>query len=437
MAKRHTRIQPYKVLYPSNPLHMSNILLETLITDLDPALKAYVASPAIKAQSQHYLEQLLVNEEFLSTDAFTTTTTAQKHKTITEEIAELDDQQRTANVKLASITNTNRDLIIDVSQDLKAINETIISDMKSEAKGILKLFKPDDKKFDFQANDQLASVIGINSSVLSNIDSILDLLELPTLCKICILQGNYQEALEISVLSTTLIIKYPKILIFHKIHQQIQIELNLMVKNLIKLLNTNLKQNNLIKIFNILTKLDLLNFDKSDSVNTKNSPERTRFLKVIYFNSRYKYILTELNNLKPLIKFNKFSYLKRYIEVYRSDVYHSLSMFFTILNHSLNLDSNPQEDNLLTNQFIKNLAYNLVNELKKYLPEVLSQKDDDDDFKNQLEGLILQIIYLCKSLSRFGQNFENIVVWELCYNEELILEVEWKSNLAKVDKFRD
>lgn len=416
---------------------MSNILLETLITDLDPALKAYVASPAIKAQSQHYLEQLLVNEEFLSTDAFTTTTTAQKHKTITEEIAELDDQQRTANVKLASITNTNRDLIIDVSQDLKAINETIISDMKSEAKGILKLFKPDDKKFDFQANDQLASVIGINSSVLSNIDSILDLLELPTLCKICILQGNYQEALEISVLSTTLIIKYPKILIFHKIHQQIQIELNLMVKNLIKLLNTNLKQNNLIKIFNILTKLDLLNFDKSDSVNTKNSPERTRFLKVIYFNSRYKYILTELNNLKPLIKFNKFSYLKRYIEVYRSDVYHSLSMFFTILNHSLNLDSNPQEDNLLTNQFIKNLAYNLVNELKKYLPEVLSQKDDDDDVKNQLEGLILQIIYLCKSLSRFGQNFENIVVWELCYNEELILEVEWKSNLAKVDKFRD
>lgn len=434
---------------------MSNILLDSLIQDLDPQLKANVlTNPELKQKSQEFLEQLLVNEELLSTDAFTTSNNP-GHKTLTEEIAELDDQQRLADLKLANITNENRDLIIDISQDLKFINETITADMKSHVAAILKLFKSDDnKKFEANINEPVHNSIDINSSILSNIDSILDLLELPTLCKICILQGNYQEALEISVLAKTLIVKFPKIVIFHKIYQQIKLELNLMIKNLIKLLNTNLKQNNLIKIFNILAKLDLINFNHSDLINSKNSLERTRFLKIIYFNSRYKYIVNELSNLKPLIKFNKFTYLKRFIEIYRSDIYHSLSMFYTIINHSLNLTSNPHEDDLLINQFIKNLAYELVTALKTYLPQVIHSEDQrpresksdsdpdldvdyDDDIKNQLDGLILQIIYLCKSLSKFSQNFENIIVWELCYKHSLISESDWLNNVSKVDKFRD
>lgn len=435
---------------------MSNILLDSLIEDLDDNLKTYLTSnPQLRQKSESYLENLLVNENLLSTDQFTTINNdTSNSKTLTEEIAELDDQQRLADIKLARITNENRDLIIDISQNLKFINETITSDMKHEVNNI----KLDDKKFDIPMNDQLFNSIQINTSILSNIDSILDLLELPTLCKICILQGNYQEALEISVLAKTLTIKFPKILIFHKIYHQVKLELHLMIKNLIKLLNTNLKQNNLIKIFNILSKLDLINFDQSDMINSKNSVERTRFLKIIYFNSRYKYIINELLNLKPLLKFNKFTYLKRYIEIYRSDIYHSLSMYSTIINHSLNLNVNAKEDDLLINQFIKNLAYNLINELKAYLPQVIKHPlsknvnggadagaddadidlDYDDDIKNQLDGLILQMIYLCKSLSKFHQNFENIIVWELCYcNNPLISEDDWLKNVSKVDKFRD
>ncbi|EGV62585.1 hypothetical protein PSN45_000301 [Yamadazyma tenuis] len=424
---------------------MTSILLDTLVEDLEGPLREFLgANPELREVSESFLHDLLVNDDLLSTDTFTTSSESTRNKTLTEEIAELDDSSRVANRRLAQISNDNRDLIIRVSQDLKHINQSITSEMKTQVESMIKGLKADDKRLHVPANDQLTAAMETNSSILSNIDSILDLLELPTLCKICILQGNYQEALEISILSRNLTIRFPKLPIFSKIYEQIKVELKLMVKNLIKLLNTNLRQNNLIKIFNILSKLDLLNFRQSDIISSSNSAERTRFLKLLYFNSRYKYIINETSNLMPLIKFNRFSYLKRFIEVYRSEVYHSLSMFYTIINHSLNLESNEKEDNLLINQFVKNLAYHLINELKLHLHQLSiesKQSDDPDkksDFSTQIDGLILQIIYLCKSLAKYHQSFENIIVWELCYNskETLISEADWLANVSKVKKLK-
>lgn len=428
---------------------MSNILLDTLIDGLGDELREYLNNdPEIRKRSEAYIESLLVNEDLLSADAFTTTSSITKQadqKTLTEEIAELDEQERITGIKLAELTNNDRDLIIDVSENLKDINNIITTEMTQDVNAILKSLKTDEKLYEIKANDKYTVDLSVNSSILANIDSILDLLELPTLCKICILQGNYQEALEISVVSRNLIVRFPKIPAFAKIYDQIKLELNTMVKNLIKLLNTNLKQNNLIKIFNILSKLNLVNFNEKDIINSSNITERTRFLKMIYFNSRFKYIINELSTLNPLIKFNKFTYLKRFIEVYRSELYHCLSMFHTILNHSLNLETNEGEDKLLVNQFVKNLAVHLIKELKLYIPQIHQENDLNNEiidkeveFKNQMDGLILQIIYLCKSLSKFGENFENLLVWELCYStdEPLISETQWLENLTKVKKLK-
>ncbi|CAH6721763.1 hypothetical protein CLIB1444_07S01904 [[Candida] jaroonii] len=419
---------------------MSKILLDKLIEDLDPHLKSYIEKdPKIRQSSQDYLQNLFENENLISTEIFTTTNDldSKRTKTLTEEIAELDEYKRNADIKLSDITNENRDSIVEISENLKNINQTITTEMKDKVESMIK--EMDNFQYEINISDQLTSSIETNTSMLSNIDSILDLLELPTLCKICILQGNYQESLDISMLAKTLIAKFPKISIFQKINNQINKELNLMIKNLIKLLNTNLKQNNLIKIFNILNQLDLVNLNDNstsiDLISNNQSIEKTRFLKIIYLNSRFKFITNEISNLTPLIKFNKLSYLKRFIEVFRSEIYQSVSMFYSIINHSLNLIPNENEDLLLLNQFVKNLSYLLITELKTYFPEILSQDLDQIDIKNQLDGIILQIIYLCKSLSKYNLNFENIITWELIYKHEVIKEGDWLGNLSKVKNF--
>lgn len=407
---------------------MSDILLENVIQDVDPRIKAQLENDPEKKQfAIDYLRELFQNDNLLSTDVFTTTTndSPNRQKTLTEEIAELDDQQHKANIELANITNSNRDLIIGISEDLKLINENVTVNIKAQVDQIQSLLNHKDNEVSQNTtNESLAYLTDKDSAILANIDSILDLLELPSLCKICTLQGNYQEALEISLLAKSLKVKFPGVSIFTKINTQINMELQLIIKNLIKLLNTNLKQNNLLKIFNILNQLDLIH-SNDDLINPAQSEEKTRFLKLIYLNSRYKYIVNDINNLTPLIKFNKVTYLKRFIETYRTEIYHSISMFFTICQ-SLGLASNEAEDNLLICQFVKNLSYWLIDQIKLHLP---SSSEQD---KSQLDGLILQLIYLCKSLAKFHQNFESLITWELCYKQQIISESDWLSNLARV-----
>lgn len=440
---------------------MSGILLDTLVEDLDPTLAEFLkCNSELRQISEQYLVDLLINDDLLCTDTYTTTSKSTntdvsnsegQSRTLTEEIAELDLQQREIKMQLASITNNNRDLIIDISNDLSSIREDVNSGFDKEINSMIKILDMENSngdKFEIPENERLNNSMITYNSILSNIDSVLDLLELPTLCKVCILQGNYQESLEISILVQTLVIRFPNLTIFQKIHYQVEQELKLMVKGLIKLLNTNLKQNNILKIFQILNKLDLLNYNTSSAISssvniTSNKKlQKEKFLKIVYLNARFKFIINELSNLTPLLKFNKLTYLKRYIEIYREFIFNSLSIYHAIFNYSPasnEIDIKHEEDNLLISQFIKNLASLLAEELKKYLPELIAPGDNDDniDKQTQKDGLILQIIYLCQSLAKYNVDFESLITWELCYRNNAILsEEDWLKNMAKVKKFR-
>lgn len=440
---------------------MSGILLDTLLEDLDPTLAEFLKSNSeLRQISEQYLVDLLINDDLLCTDTYTTTSKSSntdvsnvegQPRTLTEEIAELDLQQREIKMQLASITNNNRDLIIDISKDLTSIREDVNSGFDKEINSMIKILDMENsngEKFEIPENERLNNTMITYNSILSNIDSVLDLLELPTLCKVCILQGNYQESLEISILVQTLVIRFPNLKIFQNIHYQVEQELKLMVKGLIKLLNTNLKQNNILKIFQILNKLDLLNYNTSSAISssvnvTSNKKlQKDKFLKIVYLNARFKFIINELSNLTPLLKFNKLTYLKRYIEIYREFIFNSLSIYHAIFNYSPasnDIDIKHEEDNLLISQFIKNLASLLAEELKKYLPELIapSEKDDNIDKQTQKDGLILQIIYLCQSLAKYNVDFESLITWELCYrNNSILSEEDWLKNMAKVKKFR-
>ncbi|KAI5952057.1 hypothetical protein CANMA_005136 [Candida margitis] len=390
---------------------MSSILLEALKDDVDESHRnALNTDLKLYQSSEKYLEDLLINDELLSTETFTTTAT--NSKTVTQEIAELDLQQHQINKELSSLTDSHKDLIIDINHDLNDINSSLINDYPKTVDSLKKSIHMDSKFHPSEYNKSS------QNSILSNIDTVLDILELPTLCRLCILQGNYQESLEISIFIKSLIIRFPKLQLFRTISDQVEIELQVMLKGLLKLLNTNLKQNHILKIFQILSKLETVN-DKS--------------LHVIYLNSRFKFIINELSSLQPILKFNKLTYLKRFVEVYREHIYSSIHVYYTIFQNETN--------KLLLNQFITTLAMNLCREFTTCMPHIVvpasaNSIESELELKNSIDGLILQLIYLCKSLSAYQFEFEPILLAELCYKHELILEKDWTRNMSKIKKHK-
>lgn len=424
---------------------MSGLLIDTLKTGLDPLLSSTLDTDSqLRDVAESYLQELLINEQLLSTETFTTTsqgeTGGEHKKTLTEEIAELDLSLRQIDLQLAALTNSNRDLIVDVSQDLKNATGKIEVDLEKGISAMVHSLKDSHIRVDTKSTEKHLSSITINNTILSNIDSVLDLLELPTLCRLCIMQGNYQEALEISTLVKMLIIKLPKLVTFHKIQEQIEKELQLMVRGLIKLLNTNLKQSNILKIFQILNRQDLVqtSIDAGAKLDSKQlSKQREKALKIIYLNSRFKFISNEVDNLKPLLKLRKMTYLKRCIEVYREYLFNSLSIYYAVFGSNL-LNEASDEDKFLVSTYIKSLVKSMVTILRENFPVSSDINAEDDlDFTSRRDGVILQIIYLCKSLDKYGVNFESAITWELCMKEPvLIKDEEWTRNLAKVKKFR-
>lgn len=423
-----------------------SLLLEILTENLDPSLANHLATNKSLSQvADSYLQDLLINDQLLSTDTFTTTSELDalggQKKTLTEEIAELDLQLRQIDLQLAALTNSNRDLIVDVSQDLKSATNKIEVRLEKEMSGMIHSLKDSHIRIDAKSAEKHTASITLNNAVLSNIDSVLDILELPTLCRLCIMQGNYQEALEISTLVKMLIIKFPKLATFHKIQLQIEKELQLMVRGLIKLLNTNLKQSNILKIFQILNRPDLVQGSTSSS-SLASDPKamarlREKSLKIIYLNSRFKFISNEAATLKPLLKLKKMTYLKRYIEVFREYIFNSLSIYLAIFL-TTSLSSTNDEDKLLINTYIRNLVSLIVDELRLHFPVAgTGAAEDDLDDASRRDGVVLQIIYLCKSLDKYGVNFESAITWELCMKDPVVItEEEWTRNLTKVKKFR-
>lgn len=408
---------------------MSLLLLDSLKDGLDDQYVHLLdQNPEFYKDAEDYLLELLINDDLLSTDPFYTSTTpstiedsASSKKTLTEEIAELDLSQYQINTKLSSLTNSNRDLIIDISNDLQFVNHQLSNEYQQYSDNLLKILGNELKIEPIVSQFNIKSNISINNTILYKIDSVLDILELPTLCKLCILQGNYQESLEISIYIQSLMIRYPKISLFKQIHQKIDHELKVMIKGLIKLLNTNLKQNHILKIFQILNKL----FDN----NNGNDLNNDLVLIKIFLNSRYKFIINEVGSLKPLIKFNKLTYLKRFIEIYREFIFNSLSIYHIIFKNNQQV--------VLINQFIRSLIGLLCNEFKLYLPDIKAQNTDDSyeseiDLASSIDGLILQLIYLCRSLSNFNLDFEPIILLELVTSNNLISESDWLRNLSKV-----
>lgn len=427
---------------------MAALLVDSLKDLLDPALVESLSSnETLRQEAEEYLNGLLSNDQLFSTEQFTaatSTTSDSRPVTLVEEIAELDQALRQIDLKLADKAAENRELIVEVSADLANVASQFEFRLKNEAQAILSGLRDvgsDNKStskssLKLHFNGPQDHSISSSSSLLLKMDSVLDVLELPTLCRLCIMQGNYHEALEVAMLVKMHVIKLPNLSTFKVLEKKIDVELRSMVRGLVKLLNTNLKQSNILKIFQILNRPDLIAIAAQNSDNAASiSPElRERALKIIYLNSRFRFITTETSTLKPLLKLKKLTYLKRFIEVYREHLFNSLSIYHAIFR-TTKIDTDADKDQFLLHSYVKSLVKLLLLELRAHLP---SNTDEDDfDFRSQRDGVILQLIYLCKSLDKYKLDFESTVTLDLCCSEPvLVSEEDWSRNLSKVKKFR-
>lgn len=347
------------------------------------------------AECQAYLEELLVNDDLLSTENYTTTSGSTR--TIVGEIAELDQQQRIINDQLGELTSHNRDTIIALQHDVS----TVTKNLTTRYPDIVALVaRP---QIGATNIDKLMASVHSTTTVFRHVDAILDLLELPSLARLCVSEGNYHEALEISVLVKSYAIRYPHLEVFAQIQHQVDAELRQMVKGLVRLLSTNVKQHSLAKMLQILTKLDI-------------GPPRV--LEALYLQGRFKFIAGELQLLAPLLRLpNKMTYLKRLVEVYRE---HGFSTLYT--HQSLF----PGADSFVVSQFAHKLALALAAPLKQYIPVVREDPENDS-----IDGLLLQLVYLCKSLAKFGANFEVVLRAELA---EVVSADDWLRNVERTEK---
>ncbi|VEU19296.1 DEKNAAC100907 [Brettanomyces naardenensis] len=260
-----------------------------------------------------------------------------------------------------------------------------------------------------------------SSTILQNMDSIMDILELPTLANACVKSGHYGECVEIASHVRRLSIRYFDIPLIQQVEADIQQEIKGMINGLIRLLNTDLKQGHVIKIITYLRRIGPFQRARND-VNDEDD-EETRMsdeiLERIFLKSRYQFILGELDSLEPLRRPKLMEkYLKRCIEVVREHCFQTIMTFESIFSSKNDGSARPVD--LLLYSFIKSLVLRLCKTFRQELPAL-----PDEASRN---GLFLQLVYCSQSLGRVGGDFTPIVLKELT---EFVDNTQWCGILKK------
>lgn len=396
------------------PSH-TQLLLDTLGGNLSQESKELLADPAWKDTALDYLTELL-NSDHVETLLDTTPMPGSVNGSagIGEQIAELSNQSvmldkkifsrlntsSNSNLSLVLHTNTvfnesfeNFDNLVLLAQDLVDLDS--MSSWKLQVAAInnsLGLNSSSNNKDGSNAGrnkttagvavaDALSATYSNElSSILQNLQSLTEILELPSITHSLIKLGQYSECIEISSLSKRLKIRHNDIEMISQIEENITYEINDMVRKLSSLLMTNLKQSSMIKILSYLKRI-ISNRDQ---------------LKSIFFHARFKFITDEFETLLPLKQSRLFEkYLKRTLEIFREFCFQTVITFDSVFDRDRNL----------TYVFLRSLSDRLCAILNENLP--LISEDSACD------GLLLQLIYCCQSLSRVGGDFTVAVLQKL------------------------
>ena len=304
------------------------------------------------------------------------------------------------------------------------------------------------------------------ASVLENLPSIIDLMELPSLARICIRTGHYQEAIMLFTHTNTLRLKFPESVIVDKICDSVANEITTtMQTGLVKLLATNLSVNSMKKILKYLGSIppfykqaNLTSWGTTDSTDFKTQKIDDSLL-LVFLEMRARFIENEVmsysidNSSSSSSSTSSESSsgssleiaIKSQIEVIREHIYMSLTTFMKSNEVNLTPISIPINHTLLQTEIITNANDNkpfefhnsqtptslpMLQFVNRCLSFLLSQikrqikqnKRDASPSKTNTDSICLQLVYCSFRLNDLNPNYHNLFLNKILETELFSVE---------------
>ncbi|KAJ8097587.1 oligomeric Golgi complex subunit 8 [Lipomyces tetrasporus] len=358
---------------------------------------------------------------------------------ISTETTQLSTSLQAVDRSLTTLAINSRPHLISTSATLESFTERFnslaislpsLSQIIPELESNVSQFHP--------VNDRQAS-----ATLLSNVDKVLDILELPSLVLTCVRNGYYAEALDLVGHVRRLAIRYKNVKVIEMIQAEVDDALLEMTTLLLRLLRENVQLPTAIKVISYLRRLQPF----------QASPNPTLELQHIYLLSRVVHLKSQLQSLDPLKSIPE-KYLKRYIELFREFVFAAIIGFRSIFpkegaKQLLNDGSSALATQLATtkdgsenqestsvvdagDQLLSSFIYHTAMDLKRTVMDMLPLIPD----KSSYAALYLQVIYSSQSLARVGGEFWGIMADETD-RKEFAAAKENNPWVAALEKQRD
>lgn len=248
--------------------------------------------------------------------------------------------------------------------------------------------------------------------VLEHHDKLQDLLEVPQLLDTCVRNGYYHEALELGNHAREMAAQYGEVPIVRDVEREVEKGLLGMLVQLLSLLREPIKLPALVKTVGFLRRMDALSEEEL----------QVAFLASREHNFRSQLVGIERERGEPV------RYVRRYVDLFRENVYDVISQFTTIfLDHAATLSTSSSSSSSLSDfsasalspsssltspayrsapnlllSFADQSLHSLITTLDTYVPLI--------EDPSALSSLLTQLNYCATSFARVGLDFRSLVV---------------------------
>ncbi|RSH84491.1 uncharacterized protein EHS24_006012 [Apiotrichum porosum] len=213
-------------------------------------------------------------------------------------------------------------------------------------------------------------------------DKLFDLLEIPQLMDTCVRNGYYQEALELSAHTQSLVKRYPSVELVHDVAKEVDGVLQLMLAQLLALLREPIKLPALVKTVGYLRRLGTIEESELSLV----------------------FLISRLSNFKAHLvalerdRTDAVRYVRKYVDLFREHVFDIVSQFSAIF-----LEGNPSPSAASQlSSFVGQCVNELVALVSSYVPKMTNDAAS-------LSSILVQLGYCSLAFARVGLDFSSLI----------------------------
>lgn len=410
------------------------LLINALREDLAPDANALLDDPAVYASCVEYIDTLVSTNPDLLLSLLPPSITDDHHpRTLVEEVAELSLKQRETEDALRELAQQEARAAIALEQRLAAAEALFHEDLVPRVALLAVELDHWQHRPQYAAPAPPLAAVVQARSILDNLGTLNDLLELPLQIQRCVRQGKHQEALEIHSFAKRLVIRFSltaaadssghRVNVLNHVLEQVQAELHEMMLGLVQTLSLDAKQLVLIKTVHTLARL----------APFSGAARALDQLKVLYLDARAGFVAREFSYLEPLLRTglvgNLERYLKRAIEIVRE---HGYALIVTYRAAFPDRDENS--DAVFLHHFFQPVFLLLVQAVAAQLPRLLDTAagDADADVKTLKDGILLQLYYCFLLVARVGGQLFQLMLVDVLDTAGVVTEAEWRAVEHKV-----